>query len=166
MVDHGVVEPDGDLRLAWLRRGDPAAFRTREIDFTNRLRRYFFHFVFAEGEDTIELARQTGGSRLLTASDRLVQGTGDSSVPRPLTADLERSLEAIRVDYEVGGHMCSNENDQGTTPNPIRDDRRAAMREAADRVRRSLAPEFRRLSADEIMQFLRGASTPGPRPPS
>ncbi|MCZ7559002.1 MAG: hypothetical protein M5U30_02255 [Burkholderiaceae bacterium] len=85
--------------------GDPAAFRTREIDFTNRLRRYFFHFVFAEGEDTIELARQTGGSRLLTASDRLVQGTGDSSVPRPLTADLERSLEAIRVDYEVGGHM-------------------------------------------------------------
>lgn len=38
----------------------------------------------------------------------------------------------------------------------VRDDRRAAMRKAAARVRASLAPEFRHMGADEIMEFLRG----------
>ena len=37
----------------------------------------------------------------------------------------------------------------------VRDDRRAALRKAAARVRASLAPEFRQLGADEIMAFLR-----------
>lgn len=36
------------------------------------------------------------------------------------------------------------------------DDRRAKLRAAAARVRRSLKPEFKQLSADEIMSFLRG----------
>jgi antitoxin PrlF len=36
-----------------------------------------------------------------------------------------------------------------------RDDRRARLREAAARVKRSLKPEFRQLGADEIMAFLR-----------
>ena len=38
----------------------------------------------------------------------------------------------------------------------VRDDRRAAMRKAAARVRASLAPEFRQMGADDIMEFLRG----------
>jgi AbrB family looped-hinge helix DNA binding protein len=38
----------------------------------------------------------------------------------------------------------------------LRDDRRAALRKAAARVRTSFAPEFRQLGADEIMAFLRG----------
>lgn len=37
----------------------------------------------------------------------------------------------------------------------VRDDRRAALRQAAARARASLAPEFRQLGADEIMAFLR-----------
>src|SRR5690242_8869297 len=37
----------------------------------------------------------------------------------------------------------------------VRDDRRAALRKAAARVRATLAPEFRQLGADEIMAFLR-----------
>jgi antitoxin PrlF len=37
----------------------------------------------------------------------------------------------------------------------VRDDRRAALRKAAARVRASLAPEFRQLGADDIMAFLR-----------
>jgi AbrB family looped-hinge helix DNA binding protein len=41
----------------------------------------------------------------------------------------------------------------------VRDDRRAALRKAAARVRASLAPEFRQLGADEIMAFLRGDPT-------
>lgn len=38
----------------------------------------------------------------------------------------------------------------------VRNDRRAELRKAADRVRRSFAPEFRQMSADEIMSFIRG----------
>ncbi len=39
---------------------------------------------------------------------------------------------------------------------PARNDRRAALRSAAARARATMAPEFRRMSADEIMNFLRG----------
>jgi antitoxin PrlF len=50
---------------------------------------------------------------------------------------------------------------------PVRNDRRAALRAAAARVRASMAPEFRRLGADEIMEFLRGdAPFPLPAPPA
>jgi AbrB family looped-hinge helix DNA binding protein len=38
----------------------------------------------------------------------------------------------------------------------VKDDRRAQLRAAAAKVRRSLRPEFRQLSADDIMAFLRG----------
>lgn len=38
----------------------------------------------------------------------------------------------------------------------LKQDRRAELRAAAARVRRSLKPEFRQLGADEIMAFLRG----------
>lgn len=48
----------------------------------------------------------------------------------------------------------------------VRDDRRAAMRKAAAKVRQSLAPEFRQLGADEIMAFLRGDDPPGTSGPS
>ncbi len=39
----------------------------------------------------------------------------------------------------------------------VKDDRRAKLRAAAARVRGSLSPEFKQLSADEIMRFIRGA---------
>jgi antitoxin PrlF len=38
----------------------------------------------------------------------------------------------------------------------IKDDRRAKLRMAAARVRKSLSPEFKQMGADEIMTFLRG----------
>lgn len=38
----------------------------------------------------------------------------------------------------------------------VRDDRRAALRKAAAKVRGSFAAEFRQLGANEIMAFLRG----------
>lgn len=47
----------------------------------------------------------------------------------------------------------------------VRDDRRAALRKAAARVRGSLAPEFRQFGADEIMAFLRAdEAVEPPRP--
>lgn len=39
-------------------------------------------------------------------------------------------------------------------------DRRAKLRDAAARVRKSLSPEFKQLGADEIMAFLRGNDRP------
>lgn len=42
----------------------------------------------------------------------------------------------------------------------VKSDRRARLRAAAAKVRRSLSPEFRQLSADEIMTFLRGDEGP------
>ncbi|MBI5277372.1 MAG: AbrB/MazE/SpoVT family DNA-binding domain-containing protein [Burkholderiales bacterium] len=54
----------------------------------------------------------------------------------------------------------------------VRNDRRAALRNAAARVRASLAPEFQQLGADDIMTFLRGdepvrkVRTPKPEQPT
>ncbi len=45
----------------------------------------------------------------------------------------------------------------------VREDRRAKLRAAAARVRKSLKPEFQQLGADEIMTFLRSEEvTPPP----
>lgn len=41
----------------------------------------------------------------------------------------------------------------------VKEDRRAKLRAAAARVRKSMSPEFRQLGADEIMAFLRGEKT-------
>jgi antitoxin PrlF len=38
----------------------------------------------------------------------------------------------------------------------VKDDRRAKLKAAAERVQASLAPQFKQLGADEIMAFLRG----------
>ncbi len=43
---------------------------------------------------------------------------------------------------------------------PVRDDRRARLAAAAARVHASLDAEFRQMSADEIMTFLRGDAPP------
>lgn len=45
----------------------------------------------------------------------------------------------------------------------VKGDRRAKLRAAAARVRKSLSPEFRQLGADEIMAFLRGDEKAAPR---
>ena len=42
------------------------------------------------------------------------------------------------------------------TATRVRNDRRAKLREAAARVRRSFSPQFQQLGADEMMAFLRG----------
>lgn len=42
----------------------------------------------------------------------------------------------------------------------MKDDRRAQLRAAAQRVRKTMSPEFRQLGADEIMAFLRGDGAP------
>jgi antitoxin PrlF len=46
----------------------------------------------------------------------------------------------------------------------VKDDRRAELRAAAARVRRSLSPEFQQLGADDIMNFLRGDESTATKP--
>ncbi len=70
---------------------------------------------------------------------RLAAGVGPGS-------QVDFSLEGSRIVITpVGSH--------------VRDDRRAALREAALAVRSSMSPEFRQLGADDIMAFLRGDSS-------
>lgn len=47
----------------------------------------------------------------------------------------------------------------------VKDDRKAKLRAAAARVRGSLSAEFRQLSADEIMKFIRGDDAAKPARP-
>jgi antitoxin PrlF len=42
----------------------------------------------------------------------------------------------------------------------IKTDRREQLRSAAARVRKSMSPEFRQLSADSVMAFLRAETAP------
>lgn len=41
----------------------------------------------------------------------------------------------------------------------IKTDRREALRAAAAKVRKSMSPEFRQMSADEVLDFLRADAT-------
>lgn len=50
------------------------------------------------------------------------------------------------------------------TASAVKDDRRAQLLAAAAKVRRSMAPEFRQLGAQDIMNFLRGPGSPPPKP--
>ncbi|MBC5766983.1 AbrB/MazE/SpoVT family DNA-binding domain-containing protein [Ramlibacter albus] len=80
-----------------------------------------------------------------------VTGKGQVTIPKHIRnaagvapgSEVEFSLEGSRIVI---------------TPvaTAVRNDRRAALRKAAARVRASLAPEFRQLGAQEIMEFLRG----------
>ena len=45
----------------------------------------------------------------------------------------------------------------------VKNDRRAQLKQAAAQVRKSMNPEFRKLGASEIMDFLRGDAKPQPR---
>jgi antitoxin PrlF len=46
----------------------------------------------------------------------------------------------------------------------VKDDRRAALRAAAARVRESFSAEFQQLGAEEIMRFIRGGDEPSQGP--
>jgi AbrB family looped-hinge helix DNA binding protein len=76
---------------------------------------------------------------------------GRVTIPKPI-----RDAAGVRAGTEVqfaleGGCIV-------ITPvsSPIKDDRREALRRAAAKVRATMAPELRRMSADEIMAFIRG----------
>lgn len=81
----------------------------------------------------------------------LITDKGQVTIPKPIR-DAARVAPGSEVSFSLeGGRIV-------ITPvvTSVRDDRRAAMRAAAARVRASMAPEFRQLGTDAIMDFLRG----------
>jgi len=90
-----------------------------------------------------------------------VTDKGQVTIPKPI-----RDAAGIRPGTEVTFSLEGGKIVLSPVASHVREDRRAELRAAAARVRRSLAPEFRQLSADEIMEFLRGEDSPHLAEPS
>jgi antitoxin PrlF len=81
----------------------------------------------------------------------LVTDKGQVTIPKPLR-DATGVLPGSEVRFSLEGSRIVITPLRGR----VKDDRREALRVAAERVRRSQPPEFRALSADEVMAFVRG----------
>lgn len=81
----------------------------------------------------------------------LVSEKGQVTIPKEI-----RTAAGVTPGTEVAFSLEGRKIVITPLASPVRDDRRDRMRKAASRVRASLAPEFRQLGADEIMEFLRG----------
>jgi AbrB family looped-hinge helix DNA binding protein len=81
----------------------------------------------------------------------LVTDKGQVAIPKPIR-DAAGVLPGTEVQFSLEGSRIV------ITPvsSPIKDDRREALRRAAAHVRATMSPRFRRMSADEIIEFLRG----------
>lgn len=94
----------------------------------------------------------------------LVTGKGQVTIPKHIR-DAAGVARGSEVSFSVEGSRIVI-TPVATGVKGDRRARRAWLRAAAARVRRSMSPEFQQLGADEIMDFLRGdqaASTPGLR---
>lgn len=88
----------------------------------------------------------------------LVTDKGQVTIPKPI-----RDAAGVRPGTEVAFSFEGSRIVIAPASSPIKDDRREALRRAAARVRASMAPEFRRLNADRIMEVIRG-DDPWPPP--
>ena len=80
----------------------------------------------------------------------LVTDKGQVTIPKPLRT-AAGVLPGSEVAFTlVGGKIVISKVASGVTA-----DRRAKLRAAAAKVRSSMAPEFRQMSASDIMAFLR-----------
>ena len=86
-----------------------------------------------------------------------VSEKGQVTIPKHI-----RTAAGVAPGSEVAFSLEGSRIVMTPVASPVRDDRRAALRQAAAQVRASMAPEFRRLGADEIMDFLRGEAPAQP----
>ena len=112
------------------------------------------------GSALFELRRYDSYFNFLPGCSMQVTEKGQVTIPKHIRlaagvlpgSEVEFSLEGSKIVITPVG-------------TGVRDDRRAKLRAAASAVRASLNPEFRQLSADEIMSFLRGDdSKPASKP--
>ena len=80
----------------------------------------------------------------------LVTNKGQVTIPKPIRA-------AAGIGPGSNASLCLDGGKIVITPvaNHVANDRRTKLREAAAKVRSSLSPEFKQLSAQKIMDFLR-----------
>lgn len=88
---------------------------------------------------------------LLLTNSMQVTEKGQVTIPKAI-----RDAAGIRPGSSVSFSLEGGRIIVTPVATHVRNDRRDELREAAKRVRRSFAPEFRQMSADEIMTFLRG----------
>lgn len=81
----------------------------------------------------------------------LVTGKGQVTIPKHI-----RQAAGVGPGSEVTFSLEGNKIVITPVGTRLKDDRRAKLRAAAARVRSSLSAEFKQLSADEIMGFIRG----------
>ena len=81
----------------------------------------------------------------------LVTEKGQVTIPKHIR-DAAGVMPGSEVDFSLeGGRIVIMP--RGTH---VKDDRRVRLQAAAAKVRKSLSPEFRQFSAEEIMAFIRG----------
>jgi antitoxin PrlF len=85
----------------------------------------------------------------------LVSEKGQVTIPKEI-----RTAAGVTAGTEVAFSLEGRKIVITPVATPVRDDRRDRLRKAAARVRATLAPEFRQMGADEIMEFLRGDEAP------
>lgn len=81
----------------------------------------------------------------------LVTEKGQVTIPKHI-----RQAAGVAPGSEVSFSLAGGKIVITPVGTAVKGDRRAKLRAAAARVRRSLSPEFQQLGADEIMNFLRG----------
>ncbi len=76
---------------------------------------------------------------------------GQVTIPKPIRI-AAGVLPGCEVSFSLeGGKIVISK-----VPSGIKDDRREQLRAAAAKVHATMSPEFQRMSAGEIMNFLRG----------
>jgi antitoxin PrlF len=80
----------------------------------------------------------------------LVSEKGQITIPKRI-----RDAAGVMPGTEVSVSLDGSKIVITSVATGIKDDRRAKLRAAAAKVRNSMSPEFRQMSSDEIMNFLR-----------
>ena len=84
-----------------------------------------------------------------------VSEKGQVTIPKHI-----RSAAGVLPGSEVSFGLIGGKIVISTVASAVKTDRRAELRAAAAKLRKTLSPEFRQLGADEIMSFLRDERAP------
>ena len=84
-----------------------------------------------------------------------VSEKGQVTIPKHI-----RTAAGVLPGSEVSFGLVGGKIVISTVASAVKTDRRAELRLAAAKLRKTLSPEFRQLGADEIMRFLRDDHSP------
>jgi antitoxin PrlF len=88
-----------------------------------------------------------------------VTDKGQVTIPKQI-----RTAAGVGPGSEVAFSLAGGKIILTPVASGVKNDRRAQLRAAAAKVRSSMAPEFKQLGAQDIMNFLRGDDSPPAKP--